>query len=362
MTQEHSNRKIRLTFSAHAEKYVRSDTAREARLMAARGAVPLEPPELATVLFALIHDTDEEIRARAATSLAELPENICIAVLSSPVHPALLAHLAHIHRDHESLLEVLVLNPATADDTLAFVAGLQHARLVELISQNQQRMLRHEGIVEALGRNPLTGRATIERILGFLDLEGHASRKSDAAAAPAVPTMAQAEEAVRALLGEELAHVARELVRDKTPNEGGEPPAEGNLFTAVQQMTIVQKIKLARLGGREARNLLIRDRNKVVSTAVIMSPKISESEVVAIAQSRSVGDEILRRICANRDWTRSYAVKQALVTNPKTPQTSAVAFLNHMHERDLRTIMRSRDVPSAISAHARRVLQRREKY
>jgi ammonia channel protein AmtB len=45
-------------------------------------------------------------------------------------------------------------------------------RVVDIISQNQERMLRAEEIVDALGANPLTGRAVIERIqtVGFVIL------------------------------------------------------------------------------------------------------------------------------------------------------------------------------------------------
>ena len=361
MSQDLPKQKIRLTFSAGAEKFVRSSAPRESRLAAARGAVPLDAPELATVLFALMHDADTEIRARAETSLTELPESVCMAVLKAPVHAALLSRLAHIHKENESRLEALILNPATDDATIAFVAGLAHPRLIEIISENQQRMLRHEAIVEALGRNPLTGRATIERILGFLDLEGHpqGGYREPNPSTDADPALA--ERALLALLGKNLAHVVKELAREEGSEGAKQRVSEGNLFAAVQKMSVIQKVKLARLGGRDARSLLVRDRNKVVASAVVMSPKITESEIVAIAQSRNVAEEILRRICNNRDWTRRYAVKQALTLNPKTPQTTAVEFLNHLHERDLRSITRSRDVPSAISAHARRVLQRKEK-
>ena len=37
--------------------------------MAARGALPLPPVELATVLFALAHDPDTEVKSRARESL-----------------------------------------------------------------------------------------------------------------------------------------------------------------------------------------------------------------------------------------------------------------------------------------------------
>ena len=126
-------------------------------------------------------------------------------------------------------------------------------------------------------------------------------------------------------------------------------------------MTVMQKVKLARSGGKEARGLLIRDRNKVVYTAVINSPKVTNTEVVSLAQNRNTPDEILRIISNKRDYTKQYAIKLALSTNPKTPQPVAVKYLNYLQDKDLRMIMKSRDVPSNISAGARRLLGKRGK-
>ena len=64
---------------------------------------------------------------------------------------------------------------------------------------------------------------------------------------------------------------------------------------------------------------------------------------------------MLRIIASNRDWTRSYAVKLALATNPKCPVPTAMKFVNYLQERDLRSIMKSKDVPSPIATHARRI-------
>ena len=82
---------------------------------------------------------------------------------------------------------------------------------------------------------------------------------------------------------------------------------------------------------------------------------------VAIAKSRNVSDEILRMIARNREWTKSYQVRSALATNPKCPQAEAIKFLNYLQERELRSIMKSKDVPSAISSHARRLLSKKGK-
>ena len=75
-TSEQSPQRLRLALSPQAEKYVRRDAPAEVRRMAARGALPLPPAELATVLFALMHDAEAEIKTTARDSLEALPESV----------------------------------------------------------------------------------------------------------------------------------------------------------------------------------------------------------------------------------------------------------------------------------------------
>jgi len=350
-----SPQKVRLRLSAQAEKYARRDAPLEVRRMAARGALPLEPLELATVLLVLSNDPDAAVKDTARGSLAALPEAVLGHVLRGPAHPALLSLLAQLHKGSEAHCEAIALNPATDDSTIAWLATLPHSRVVDIISQNQERMMRHEEIVDALGANPLTGRAVIERILSFLGLE-----EREATADDEVLGGADAEAAVLEMLGDDMGEIAKLLAA-----EGGEAiedeALQGTLFAAVQKMSVMQKIKLARVGGKEARALLVKDRNRIVSSSVLASPKITETEVVAFAQSRAIGDDLLRVIANNREWTKNYQIKLALASNPKTPQPQAIKFLNYLQERDLRNLMKSKDVPSNISTHARRILTKKGK-
>lgn len=358
-------RKITLTLSPQARRYVSADAPVEARRMAARGALPLPPAELATVLFALSHDSDTEVKTTARDSLEGLPRELTRTVMGSAVHPALLGLLGHIHRDDLELMETLVLNGATADETVVFLASLPHRRVVEIIANNQQRLLRCHDIVDALGNNPLTGRAVIDRILSFLGIERPDAEVHDEAdpfeefPEPEDLTDAAARAALRAVLGDDAAGLAEELVEDLDAELDDETRL--NLHKAVSQMTVMQKIKLARLGNQEARGLLIRDTNKIVATAAVRSPKVTENEIAQYAKLRNVSDEVLRVIASNREFTRSYQVKLNLATNPKTPQSAAMKFLNYVQERDLRAIMKSKDVPSAIATHARRILSKKGK-
>lgn len=347
--------KIRLALSPQAEKYARPDAPLKVRQTAARGGLPLEPLDLATLLFALCHDKDATTQQTAEESLASLPPKILAPILSGPAHPALLAHLARLHREEADLCETIALNPAASDSTVAFLASLPLRGVVEIASNNQERLARDGRIVEALGQNPLTGRAAIERILAFLGIDNPAD---DAAPSPIEPSEDEALKAVLAVLGEASFETAKRLASEEEPEAEG---TTGNLYAALQKMGVMEKIKLARVGGKEARNFLIKDRNKVVALAALQSPKITESEITGIAQSRAVSDEILRVIAGNKDWTRSYSVKLALTTNPKTPLPQAVKFLNYLQERDLRALMKSKDVSNAISSHARRILDKKGK-
>jgi len=348
--------KIRLKLSPQAERYARRDAPRESRLMAARGALPLPPLELATVLFALMHDPDAEVKSTARESLEGLPDAVLTSVLSGPAHPALLSHLAHCFREQEPRLEAIALNPAADDATIALLAGLPCKRVVDIISNNQERMVRAPEIVEALGSNPLTGRAVIDRILSFLGVQ---APPEDEEWDPAEISEGDAEAALRAVLGEELGGFARSLVEE---SEGEVSEGDSaNLYALIQKMSVFQKIKLARLGNKEARGLLVKDRNKVVAISAISSPKITTNEVISIAQSRNVHDEVLRMVSMNRLWTRAYRVKLALATNPRCPQVMAMKFVNYLQDGDLKSIMKSKDVPTVVSTHARRILTKKGK-
>jgi hypothetical protein len=302
-----------------------------------------------------MHDPDAEVKGVARESLEGLPDPVCHAVLEAEVHPAILSHLARAFREREDRLARIALNPAADDATLAFLAGLPFRRVVEIVSNNQERMLRAPEIVDALGANPLTGRSVIERILSFVG-DAPAPATGDAAVSEA-----DAEAALRAVLGE-LGRFARALVQEPEAGAGKAQAGEtANLHALIQKMTVYQKIKLARLGNREARGLLVRDRNKVVAVAAILSPKINENEIVSIAQSRNVGDEVLRIVANNRQWTRSYKLRLALASNPKTPQPLAMGFVSQLQDTDLLSLMKSKDVPSAIATHARRILTKKGK-
>src|SRR5688572_2723627 len=61
------------------------------------------------------------------------------------------------------LHDALVAAPAVADETIAWLAAKGDARAVDLIAQNEQRLLRAPAIIAAMYGNPKARMSTVDR-------------------------------------------------------------------------------------------------------------------------------------------------------------------------------------------------------
>ena len=85
----------------------------------------------------------------------------------------------------------------------------------------------------------------------------------------------------------------------------------------MSSLSIADRLKLATKGTREQRAQLIRDANRIVATAVLTSPKLSESEVEAFAKMGNVSEDVLRIIGTHRTWLKNYGIVHAVTRNPE---------------------------------------------
>jgi len=129
----------------------------------------------------------------------------------------------------------------------------------------------------------------------------------------------------------------------------------------IQRMDPVEKIALALKGPKEARGILIRDSNKEIALTVLKNPKITESEIEYYASSTNLVEDVHREIAKNREWCRKYSVLRALVFNPKTPVGVSTEKLPYIRDKDLQFLAKSKNVPSAVAAGAKRLLAKKAK-
>ena len=139
------------------------------------------------------------------------------------------------------------------------------------------------------------------------------------------------------------------------------PIKEENLYQRVQKMTMAEKVRFVSRAGKEARALLLKDPSPQISMAVLNSPKITEGEILMIAQSRNVTDAMLREVGKNKNWLKNYQIVFALVENPKTPLPISMPLLNKMKAKDLGLLSKSRNIPEAIRSGASRLVMQKQK-
>ena len=122
----------------------------------------------------------------------------------------------------------------------------------------------------------------------------------------------------------------------------------------LQKMNFTQRLKAAVKGSKEMRMVLVRDTNKMISAAVMSSPKMTDQEVEAIAGMASVSEDVLRIIANNRGWMKNYKVALRLVKNPKTPIAVSMNLLARVMERDMVGLATDRNVPEQLRIAARK--------
>lgn len=342
------------------------------KMMAARGLAPLsDPADLVTVLYQLTLDPDAKIAESARGQADQLPDRVLEGALEQPtLDRRVLDFFADKVRAKAALIDRVILNPATADETLAELAAVVGPREVDLIATNEQRLLRHPEIIGALYSNLKARMSTVDRavelaIRNGIKVPGIAAWDELSAAI----TGAKRKEAAAAQQGGEIREVDdletntkdalfEKLAGAAARDEDSQPaPEEGEI--PISQMTIPMKIRLAMLGNKFQRSILIRDANKMVALAAIKAPGVTDMDAARLAGNTSLSDDVISYISNRRDWTKLYGVKLSLVQNPKTPIPAAIRFLDHLREKDLRNIARSKGVPSAISAGAKKRLMQK---
>lgn len=336
------------------------------RMMASRGLVPLPPNDQLAVLYQLSIDADPQLSQTARTTAMSLPDKLLASALGDAgLDPRVIDLFAQLVGDKGVAFGALVGNPAIADSTVAFLADSAGANEIDRIAANEQRLLRHPEIIAAMYSNKLARMSTVDRVIEL------AVRNS-----VRVPGLAAWDEIARALQGGASASAAENdaaflaAVETKEDDSAltvgdaeqaideGEEQAEPEK-PQISTLTVPAKIRLAQLGNGFDRSVLIRDPIKLVAIAAIKAPGVTEFEAARYAGNPNLDEQVIRHIALRREWTKLYGIKYSLCRNPKTPITEAMRLLPFLREKDLTNLSKSKGVPSAVVAQARKLLMQR---
>lgn len=347
---------------ANLKKHVDPKAPVPLRMMAAKSLVPLSPPQMIGALYMLTFDPDKNVRETAAKTAATLQDRVAAtAFREEGVQAPVLGWMLDLHGAKDAYAEMLVLNATTPDDAVARLAKNCPPKVAEIISQNQLRILRHEDIIRNLCQNPNASPALIDSVCDFAVRSGLVLADVPQMKAARVRLFGPEAAAKPPDPGPTAEDVLKELGQAVT-DDGTPPLDEGKRMTLTQRimkMNIAEKIKLATLGNKEARSLLMRDSNKLVAVAAIRSPRLTDGEVLAVANNRAANDDVLRVVYNNREWVKMYAVKLALIKNPKTPLALTMRWLSTIHDSELKDLARSKSVPSGVQQLARKMVEKK---
>jgi hypothetical protein len=347
------------------------------RQSAARGVLPVGHEELLGILVYLQNDPEEEIRDAARQTLAnEYSDTLLLSIAESTTAPIeVLEYFGRPPLRSPELLEALIQNRSTPDSTIASLAGQVDSSLMEVILINLMRLLRSPFILEALEANPgqtpdITRRLReireefFEKRNNFIPI--HRTRAEEKALASEETEVVVDEETTAMTVyseelreGEDATSATLESLKDDGFASFEEMSEDERLSTIqrIARMTVSERVQTALKGNREERVILIRDANRIVASAVLDSPKLSDSEVEAIALMKNVSEEVLRVIGTKREFAKNYTVIHNLVKNARTPIATTLGLINRILTSDLRALSRNKNVPEVLRKTAQRQVQ-----
>ena len=377
---------------------------RPAQLAASRGVLPLPQTDLLEILVNFFDGGDSELKENARQTLVgQSVDTLEETIRGAEIAPSVLAYFVGRDDLPAPILETILSNTRTPPTAIAqFAARTQNGSLLELLSFNQQLLIQNPAILDAIIGNsshtPDAERRASEIKREFFEKERGAQQIANELRAQgneaAAEFLEQAEFASNLagsgmsledaiLLAEHIevpdhetddSWLGLEYIEEiyeeteeqrkaiftkilgELQNEEEEIPGERiSMINRIMKMGVKDRVKLGMKGDREARNILIRDPNRLVSSAVVNNPRISEQEIVTIAAMRSISEDILRQIASNRQWARSYNIMHSLAKNPRTPIANAITIMSRLQLRDLAALMKSRNVSDAVRRQAERL-------
>jgi hypothetical protein len=351
------------------------------RMMGAKALVPMGPKEMATALFMLTFDEDPAIREAAEKSAAGLPDRmLSVALRDETIDGPVLDYYSIAFAGRDEYLEMLVLNPTTPDATVQRITVGAGERIVEIVAQNQLRMLRYADIVRALVNNSAARPSTVDNVCDFCVRSGllledlpafraarrriHGGSEQDEALAKKVAAEQQISDLRAEAALEEMGATApdpeEEPVAPGAPEEEALEKKKLSITQQIMKLSVAKKIEWAnKKGNREVRTILLRDNNKLVQLAVMQSPRITDGEIAKVALSRTAPQEVLQYIYNNRQLMKNYQIKVNLINNPKMPVGVSMRFLSGLRMAEVKAVAKNKNVPHGLANAAKKLVEKK---
>jgi hypothetical protein len=132
--------------------------------------------------------------------------------------------------------------------------------------------------------------------------------------------------------------------------------AESQLRDGLADMRLGDRVTLARLATPALLPLLLADSERQVTEAALQNARLREEDLVNALRREDVRAVLVETVAASSRWATSYAVKLALVLQPRTPLALALQRISSLVPRDLRRVAEDPALRPLVRAAASEVL------
>ena len=322
--------------------FKRGEIERDVRMLAAQGTLAPRAYEQLAILILLLEDKDAEIRNTAEATLDKIPLAPLEAFLARSDIPIGMREFFGDRGVFPAEIPSLEIDDPLIDTGPEFEERLAlEVKAALAAAAEPQPATEPAKTIEAAasaGRIAVTAPDASHEAVSSTE---PAALKEPAASTEPVPEQPAAPATVEGKAAEAEPDEAENLDRTGAAEQ-------------LAKMTFPERLKAAVKGTREMRAILIRDPNKMISSSVLSSPKVSESEVSSFAKMQNVSEDVLRIIANNRAWTKNYTVVLALTKNPKTPLAMSLNFMARLSIKDIALLAVDRNIPEALRIAARK--------
>lgn len=293
---------------------------------------------------------NDRVKTTALARLKEIPESTKANYVEKSIANHRVVYfviLEALNRKSDQVIARAIRNQTLPPEFLVKIAERGSASMLEMLLDNQIKLIAYPEIMEMMEKNPGISKFIRGKIQEIRDY--YLSEE----AAEAIPAEAVIEDIKEGLITdgdeEKTDEDDMEILEEEDDMEDVE--IEGKALTLLQEinrMSISERIKMAFTGTRTHRMILVKDPNKMVSLAVIESPKITNDEILLLARNRSLPMEVIGKISRNREWVKNYSIMYELVLNPKCPVKNALEFIKKLHARELKSVTRNKNISPVI--------------
>ena len=132
--------------------------------------------------------------------------------------------------------------------------------------------------------------------------------------------------------------------------------AEKLLKTRLPELSVGERVALARRGSRGLIELLSADADGLVLRAVAGNARATEADLARIVTRSDLPSSFLRWLADQSSWSHRRTVRLALVRHARTPASSALRLISTLSRRDIEDLRRDVTAPRLVRVAAERRL------